>query len=284
MKKSFFLFVILAIFITACTRITPGNVGFKVSYSGNYRGVDSIPLENGWVWYFPFTSHVVSFPVSMQHVVYSNSTQEGGEENQELTLGCKGGSGFYVNVGLNYTIIASKASHIYLKYKTDDLDVLNQGYIRNTVRKVMNDLAGTYTMDSLLSNRPSYEREAEAQLKVILGKDGFDISQLSILDNPRPTDKMIAQSISNKIRAKQDAETEQMKVQQSIAQANQKIAEAKGDSASKMINAAGTAKANALIQQSLTDLLIQKLWIERWNGQVSQYNLGGSTPLIQIPH
>ncbi|HTB07496.1 MAG TPA: SPFH domain-containing protein [Bacteroidia bacterium] len=273
-------------FANSCTRINPGEAGFKISNSGDYRGVDSIPLEVGWVFYMPGFSQVIKFPTSMQHVVWTSSSTEGSVNNDELSIGCKGGAGFYLDIGMNYAVVPQKVAHIYLKFKTNDLSMLSNTYIRNTTRKVLNDLAGTYTVDSLLTNRPQYERMAEKILGDMLIKDGIVINQLSILTTPRPSDATLAAAINAKITAKQNAETSQMQLQTSIAEANKKIAEARGDSASIVIKAHGQAAANEKIQQSLTPLLIQKMWIEKWSGDLPAYMMSGSaspTMMMNIP-
>ncbi|HXB11079.1 MAG TPA: SPFH domain-containing protein [Bacteroidia bacterium] len=267
-------------FANSCTRIHPGEAGFKISNSGDYRGVDSIPLEIGWVFYVPGFSQVIKFPTSMQHVVWTSSATEGSANNDELSIGCKGGAGFYLDIGMNYAVIPQKVAHIYLKFKTNDMDMLSNTYIRNTTRKVLNDLAGTYTVDSLLTNRPQYEKTAEKILSDMLIKDGIVINQLSILTTPRPSDATLAAAINAKITAKQNAETSQMQLQTSIAEANKKIAEARGDSASIVIKAHGQAAANEKIQMSLTPLLIQKMWIEKWSGDLPTYMTGSNAMMM----
>jgi regulator of protease activity HflC (stomatin/prohibitin superfamily) len=269
-------------FANSCTRINPGEAGFKISNSGDYRGVDSIPLEIGWVFYMPGFSQVIKFPTSMQHVVWTSSSTEGSVNNDELSIGCKGGAGFFLDVGMNYAVVPQRVAHIYLKFKTNDLAMLSNTYVRNTTRKVLNDLAGTYTVDSLLTNRPQYEKTAEKILGDILIKDGIVINQLSILTTPRPSDATLAAAINAKITAKQNAETSQMQLQTSVAEANKKIAEARGDSASIVIRAHGQAAANEKIQQSLTPLLIQKMWIEKWSGDLPTYMMGGSSPTMMM--
>lgn len=283
--KTFCFIAIMIIALSSCTRINPGYAGFKISYSGNYRGSDSLPLETGWVWYMPGFSTVIEFPTSMQHVVWTKSAGEGQKGNNEISIGTKGGAGFLIDLGLNYAVDAQKAAHLYFKYKTNNLETFSNGYLKNTTRKVLNDLAGTITMDSLLNGRPAFERAAEKKLQDILGKDGIEISQLSIITTPRPIDPQIAVSINAKIKAKQDAETSQQQLQQSIAEANKVIAKSRGDSASKVIEALGQAIANQKLQQALTPMLIQKMWIETWDGHLPTYMTGsGTSMLMQMPN
>ena len=82
-----------------------------------------------------------------------------------------------LSISSNIKATKSKISHLYLKFHTSDLTTLSNTYIRNTTRKVLNDLAGTYTVDSLLTNRPQYEKTAENLLSNVLAKDGIVINQ-----------------------------------------------------------------------------------------------------------
>jgi regulator of protease activity HflC (stomatin/prohibitin superfamily) len=279
---SLFLMIILA--WNSCTRIPPGYAGFRLNYSGNYKGTDSIPLQTGWVWFAPGFSTVIKFPTFMQHKAWTASPDEDSRTNEEISIGCKGGASFTLDIGLNYTVDADRCSHIYFKFKTDDLETITNGYLRNSTRKILNDLAGSYTVDSLLTYRPEYEKTAENELKAYLAPDGFIVNQLSIITTPRPTDSAIAGAISNKIKAKQDAETSITLLQQSIADANRKIATARGDSQAIVISASAQAKANEVLLQTLTPLLIQKQYLEKWDGHLPTYMTGtGSGILLQVP-
>ena len=276
--------VIATLMMSACTRINPGYTGFKINYSGDYRGTDSLPNETGWVWYAPGFSTVIEFPTSMQHKVWTEGDDEGSSQDEAFLIGCKGGAGFKIDIGLNYRIIPQEAAHIYFKFKVTDMEELHNGYLRNIIRQTLNDLAGHYTVDSLLNNRPAFENRAQELLSQRLLGDGFTDIQLSILRTPTPTDKALADAINAKIKAKQDAERTQTELQTSVAQAQKDIAKARGDSAAKVINALGTAVANQKLQQSLTPMLIQKMWIEQWNGVLPQYSLGNNTSmLMQMP-
>ena len=252
-KLSVFVSVVILLFaFTSCTRINPGNAGFKVSYSGDYRGTDSLPLETGYVWYMPGFSTVVEFPTSMQHIVYSESADEGSAAGQQIIIGLKGGASFKLDVGINYTILPNKCAHLYFKFKTNDLEGLNNGYIRNTTRKVLNDLAGEWTMEDMLNDRPSFEKTATQNLSALLKADGIILNQLTILKTPEATDPNLEQAINQKIKAKQDADRKQTELQSSIADAAKKMADARGDSARTVIEASGKAVANQKMEQALT--------------------------------
>ena len=282
-KTSILLLLSVAL-LGSCTRIKPGNAGFKVSYSGDYRGTDSLPLETGYVWYMPFFSTVIEFPTYMQHVVYSEATDEGSAAGQQIIIGLKGGASFKIDIGLNYTILPAKVAHLYFKFKTNDLEDLNNGYIRNTTRKVLNDLAGQWTMEDMLNDRPTFEKTATQDLSALLKVDGIVLNQLTILKTPEATDPQLEAAINQKIKAKQDADRKQTELQSSIADAAKKMAEARGDSARTVIEASGKAVANKMMEQALTPAILHQQWINKWNGALPVYMLGSnSSTLMQLP-
>lgn len=167
-----------------------------------------------------------------------------------------GGAGFGMDVGFNYRVIPNKASKIYLKYKTDDLDNITGSYLRNVVRGCMQDISGHITVDSLLNNLPAYESAVRTLLIERLTPEGFLVDNYNIINRPRPTSSDLEKSINNKIKAKQDAETEIQQLAISVATANKKIADARGDSASAVIRAAGEAEAIRLKQREVTPVYV----------------------------
>jgi regulator of protease activity HflC (stomatin/prohibitin superfamily) len=259
-------------------------VGFKISNSGDYRGIDSLPLVTGYQLYFPFTTSIVTMPTTQQHVVWSESEDEGSKPNQEITISCKGGAGFKVDVGVNYRVDANKASKIYLKYKTDDLENITNTYLRNVVRGSMQDVSGLLTVDSVLNNLPGYEHAVRDTIRKRFAVQGFILDNFSILKQPDPTDQSLKNSIANKIKAKQDAETAKTQLQSSVAEANKRVAEAKGDSAARIIRASGEAEAVKKLQQVLTPTYVDYIKWSKADGNVARVpqTVTGSGTLYSI--
>ena len=272
MKKLLFIsMALLALLTTSCKRVTPTEEGFKISNSGDYRGVDSLPLLTGWNWYMPGASYIVTLPATMQHVVWSESKEEGKEVDQSITINCMGGSGFRVDVGLNYRITPGKSSKIYLKYKSDDLENITDTYLRNIVRGSMQDVSGHITVDSILNNLPMYEQTVRQSLIDKFKKEGFIMEGFNILAMPKPVDPNLATAINQKIIAKQNAETAIQQLQITRAEANKQVASAKGDSAALVTTAAGEAKANQLRQASLTENILRQQMLDKWDGKLPVY-------------
>jgi len=272
--KKFNLFIALCAIMalgTSCTQILPTEAGFRVSNSGDYRGVDSLPLLTGWQAFLPTQSYIVTIPTVMQHVVWSEGEQEGSQSNEHITINCMGGSGFKVDIGLNYRVMPNKASKIYLKYKMDNLETITNTFLRNIVRGSMQDISGYMTVDSMLNNLPAYEGAVRKDLSSRFEKEGFILDGFNIISKPRPDDPALGKAINDKIIAKQNAETSKQQLEGSIAEANKKVAAARGDSAEIVIRAAGKAKAIQLEQNQITPLYVDYI---KW------LNASPSTPRV----
>ncbi len=259
MKKLLLISSLCIVLFPSCTRIGVGNVGLKINQSGNNRGVNPTEYVSGWVFYNPFASDVVEFPTYMQHVEYG-----------EFNINAHGGSQFDIIPFINYVVDPSKASDIYKEFKTTNLDDISTQYIRNAVYQSFTDITGNYTPDELLRNREKYEKSVYDNLAISLKKKGFILQQVT--SNLKPPASLIA-SIDAKNKAEQDAQAVQLQVATSIAQANKDIAQAKGDSASMVISAAGEARANNLRQSTLTDNLLRQQMLSKWDGKLPVYGV-----------
>jgi regulator of protease activity HflC (stomatin/prohibitin superfamily) len=92
-------------------------------------------------------------------------------------------------------------------------------------------------------------------------------------------DEQTSQAIQQIVNAQQELKKVEIEKQKAQLEAERSVIEAEGKSKVTAINAQATADANAKIQASLTPELVQKLWIEKWDGVVSKIS-GGSGTII----
>lgn len=257
--KKLLIIALCSIITMSCTRIGVGHVGLKVDQTGDSKGVNPMKYVTGWVFYNPFSSDIEEFPTFMQHVEYN-----------EFKINAHGGSQFDIKPYINYVVDPSKADSIYMQFKTTDLEIISTQYIRNAVYQAFTDVTGKYSPDDLLKNREKYEKEVFLTLTKSMRSKGFILQQVT--SNLTPPATLVA-SIDAKNKAEQDAQAIQLQVAQSIAQANKDIAQARGDSASNVIRAAGEARAYELQQRNLTSAIIEKMRIEKWDGKLPVYGI-----------
>ena len=71
-----------------------------------------------------------------------------------------------------------------------------------------------------------------------------------------------------------------MELQTSIAEANKKIAEARGDSASKVITAQGEAEAIKVKQQQITPTYVEYVKWYSWDGHMPSVMTGAGSGIM----
>jgi regulator of protease activity HflC (stomatin/prohibitin superfamily) len=262
--------LILTIFaITmSCENIDSGNIGIKVNKFGTGRGVSGVTECTGTVFYNPITTTIFEFPINIRHKEY---TEEG-----SFVVNSKDGSEFHVSPIVNYRINPDKATQIFAKYRKD-LDGIENGFLKTAVTEAFRIVTNGYTADQLISSREAFDNKVKSVLRKQLEPEGFVLDQFT-------TNLEYPTSFKNAINAKNNAVQKALmaenRVKQAEAEAKIKVATAEGDAQATLTRAKAEAEANALKQRTLTPLLIQQQWIEKWRGNVPTTTLGSGTNVM----
>lgn len=243
MKLKFIILAVCALFLTSCVeRIDAGHEGIKFNLAGSSKGVDDVALVSGWVWYLPWATGIYEYPTFAQTIDY-----------KAFEVNSKDGTKFVIDPSLIVKIKDGKSPIIFKKYRKDLDSVINGSlriYVVDTARNVFNK----FTADSIVSNRSLVDKAFDEQVRRAFDKEGFQLEQLT------PGIKY-PKSYEEAINAKNKAIQDQMRVSNEIA-----VAEA---NAKKIIvQAQAEAEANRLKTQALTPAILQKMWIEKWDGSV----------------
>lgn len=261
-------FFILVTLFFSCERIDAGHVGVRVNQYGDNKGVDDVVAVTGMVFYNPFTTRVYEFPTFIQHKEYKG-------ENS-FVVNSKDGSEFSVSPIMNYSVQRDKVPAIFSKYRRP-LEDIEEGFLKTAVYDAFRLATNKYTADELISNRAVFEIEVRRLLDGQLLKEGFVINQFtSNLVYPETFKKSI-EAKNNAVQAALRAENE---VKTAEAQAKIKVATAEGNAQAMLTQARAEAEANKLKQATLTSLLLQQLWIEKWDGKLPVY---GQAPMLYKP-
>lgn len=266
--------VFLFIFLFSVERIDAGHVGVKVNLYGDGKGVDDVTEVTGWVFYNPIQTKIVEFPTYVQHKEYKQTIEEGqilGDES--FVVNSKDGSEFHVSPLLNYSVKREKVPYIFSKYRVT-LDEIEGGFLKTAVYDAFRVVANSYTADALISNRQEFEAKVRQVLVKQLEPEGFILSQFtSNLVYPETFKK----AIEAKNNAVQSALTAENRVKQAEAEAKIKVATAEGNAQALLTNARAQAESNKLRQQTLNSLLLQQMWIDKWDGKLPQYQMGSGS-------
>lgn len=239
----------------SCTVIDSGEIGIKFhKWSANeqdYGGVEG--TCKGWVFYNPITTSVFSYPTYIQRKNY-----------EAFNVNAKDASVFSMDPTIAYRINPEKACDIFTKYRKG-IEDLENGYIRTCIYEAYRTCANQYTSDSLMSNRANFERDVRTRLESSLMDEGFIVEEFTSQITPPQS---LAQMINEKNAAVQSALKAENKVKEAEAEAKIRIAEAKGAAEAMQIKADAEAYYNRTIAASLSPLIVQEDWIEKWNGTV----------------
>lgn len=252
-------FILLVVLFMSCERIDAGHVGVKVNLYGSQKGVDGITEVTGMVFYNPFTTKIYEFPTYVQHKEYT--------EEESFSINSRDGSEFKVSPILNYQIKTEKVPYIFGKYRRS-LDQIENGFLKTAVYDAFRIATNGYTADSLISNREGFELKVRTILEKQLNEEGFLIQQFtSNLDYPQT----FVEAINAKNNAVQQALKAENDVRTAEANAKIKMAQADGNAKAMVTQAKAEAESYKLKQQSLTPLLIQQQFIEKWDGKLPVY-------------
>jgi len=254
--------------VNSCERIDAGHVGVKVDMYGSGKGVNDVTECTGVVFYNPITTKIYEFPTFIQHKEY--------KDENSFVVNSKDGSEFSVSPIMNYSVQREKVPAIFAKYRRS-LEEIEEGFLKTAVYDAFRLATNKYTADGLIGNREVFEVEVRRLLEGQLLKEGFVINQFtSNLVYPDSFKK----AINAKNNAVQSALMAENKVKQAEAEAKIKVATANGNAEALLANARAEAESNRLRQQTLTPMLLQQQWIEKWKGQVPTTQLGTNTQVL----
>lgn len=232
-------------------RVDAGHEGILVNLYGNDKGVDDISLCTGMVWYNPFTEQVFEYPTYAQTVDYPS-----------FEVNSKDGTKFTVDPSLIIKIADGKSPAVFKKYRTHLDTIINRTlfvYIKDAARIEFNK----YTADSIVSGREKVDKSFEESVRKALAKENFILEQLT------PGIKY-PKSYEDAINAKNKAIQDEMRVANEV-----RVAEAEAKKV--LVAAQAEAEANKLKQQALTPQILEKMLIEKWNGELPVY---GQVPTL----
>jgi regulator of protease activity HflC (stomatin/prohibitin superfamily) len=264
-------FILLVVLFNSCERIDAGHVGVKVNQYGDNKGVDDVVAVTGAVLYNPITTRIYEFPTFIQHKEYKG-------ENS-FVVNSKDGSEFSVSPIMNYSVQRDKVPAIFSKYRRP-LEDIEEGFLKTAVYDAFRLATNKYTADELISNRAIFEVEVRRLLDGQLLREGFVVNQFT-------SNLIYPDSFKNAINAKNNAVQAALRAENEVktaeAQAKIKVATAEGNAQALLTSAKAEAEANRMKQQTLTPLLLQLEYINKWDGRLSTYSLGVNTPIIFNP-
>lgn len=231
MKKLLYspLFIVLALAIQSCAIVRPGEAGVKQTLG---KLDDKVYVERP-VWYFPFTTRVVTTSIRTN--------------NLELSLNIPSKEGLSINstISILYRI---EAEDVPLVLRTIGLEF--EPIVANIFRSASADVCAQYFAKDMHSGmRSEIEHAIMERMNSTLIEQGIIIEAVLMKNIQLPSG--LASSIERRLQAEQDAMRMEFVLQEERLEAQRKIIEAEG-----------TRDAQTILSEGLTAQIIEMRRIE----------------------
>lgn len=238
------ILLLVITFFWSFTTIGTGKVGVVT----NYGRVTGRELTEGVAWITPWTESVTEYDIKTQKKDVPNiaaATKDLQDVNGTLVL--------------NFQLARGEVSKMHQTVGAD----YDGKLITPALQEVFKASTAKYNASELITNRAEVKKDIYEGLKGRLGKYGITVQDVSI------TNFSFSAAFNQAIEAVQIANQE-------VAKARQQLEQAKIDAEKKIAEAQGAAEAQRLQQQTLTRELLDKQWIEKWDGKLPTYTGSGA--------
>lgn len=248
----------LVLFFGSFGIINAGERGVKTRL-GNVVGT----VEPGLYFKLPLIEGVSTMDVKTQSVLY--------EREEPLMSASKDLQDVQVATVVNYHIDPAQVREIYIQYRSQDN--YEAQVVRPAVRDIVKATASSFTAEELVTKRADFTNAVLVKLNERL------LSKYSIIEQVNITNFQFSDSFTKaielKVTAEQNALAAKNKLEQVRFEAEQRVTQARAEAEAIRI------QAQAITQQGGAEYVNLKA-VEKWNGVLPTYTLGGATPFINL--
>ncbi|MEW5803332.1 MAG: prohibitin family protein [bacterium] len=276
-----FVLSLLCLSMTACSKVPAGYRGVKVYLLGTSKGIDTEEVGVGRYW-IGWNEELYLFPTFLQNYVWTKNPAEGSPDDESITFQTKEGMAVNADVGISYSIKPDKVSELFQKYRKG-VEEITDVHLRNIVRDAFVTAASKKEVEYVYGEgKAQLTKEVEDLCRQQLTDIGIIIEKVYLIGDLR-LPKTVVAALNAKIEAKQRAEQRENELREAQAEAQKKIAQAQGEAQSILVKAEAQAKANKLLAESITPVLVQYEMVTKWNGTTPQIvGQSGILPMIEM--
>ena len=249
-----FLLLILIIGI-GVEQVDKGHRGVKTTFGEVDMKAGSMP--EGLYFYNPFSSSIKEMDVRVRRLEKTTNTYTKDVQQADIT--------YVVNYQLQPDVAHVMFKEVGISWESTVLLPVVEGAFKQVI--------GQWDAVELISNRQNATKAALKAVHDALSKRGINIVGMEMTNISYQ--KAFEHAVELKVTAIQKAIEEQNRTKQIQEQAKQTVLTAQANAESMRI------RANALQQNAK---LVEYEAVQKWDGKMPQYMMGGATPFINIPH
>ena len=289
------LFIGLIVFFTGMKRIPAGYVG--VVYDMR-KGIAEDTLRQGWHWVGPMKETTL-FSIGIEQS-YLTSGQDGDSGNDDsFEVPSSDGKGLIVDLTFTYRYDAEQVPSIFTRFKGRSGKEIRDEFIKPNIISWTKEVTAKYPVTAILGDeRANLNVALTEYIADKFAPYGIIVDNVSLINIDADAETRAA--VQQKVTAQQNLELAQIEQKTANVQATKdkevaliaaeqekEVAEinaekakikAEGEAEAIRIRADAEAEANKKIADSLTDELIEKEKIDKWDGALPK--ISGSTSSI----
>ena len=201
----------------------------------------------------PFIQGVKKMNCKTQEMSTDNASST--KDLQDITM----------NVSVNYCVNVEKASELYKTVGTKYQDIILTPTLADTIKTV----SAEYTAEETVTKRAELSSKIYEKLNERLNEQGISIVNVNIIN------------LNFSEAYNQAIEEKQIATQRTLT-AQQELETARVEAEKKVVEAQGTADANRILNESLSEENLQKQAIEKWNGVLPGTMAGDTIPFLNL--
>lgn len=232
---------LLTMTVVASIHSVPANhVGIRYSY---IEGTSSKTLGEGMHFLVPFVDKLICIDTKVQESYITN-----------ISVQTKDAQYLKVDFDVKFKVNKTDANKVYAAY--GGIDNLKSSIISNYGQKAIELVVTQYNIIEVLGDKKAdVYAEVEELLKGMLEEESVTLTNLTIID--MDAGELIESAIQAEAVAKKEVET-----------AEQNRLKAEKDAETAIIEATAEAEVNRLLNQEMSDEILSKLFIEKWDGKL----------------
>lgn len=233
--------IILILIFCSFKTIRSGEVGLRIRFG---KIVDN-SLSEGINFKIPFIERITKVNIKVQKVELD--TESSSKDLQTITT----------KLAVNYKVNSDKASSLYKTVGNSYEKTILVPAIQESIKAVMSE----YTAEQTITKRNEVSDKCLEEIQSKMEKYGLHIAEFNIIDLD------FSQAYNQAIEEKQVAE-------QKVLTAQQELEKTKIEAEKKIVEAEATNKANELLKKNVTDEVLLKQFIEKWDGKLPETYAG----------
>lgn len=243
-------------------RIPAGYVGVQYSVNG---GVKEDVLTQGWHVVAP-TIKVTQYSVATEQLYMSVDERGDSEPNQNFDVICKDGK-MNIDFEMSYSFDPENVTKVFEKYRGMDGREVVDSIIRGKIKTKVSEVTSEYSvLEAYQEKKAELNTDITNTLREYLKEFGVNVESANI--TRASVDASIEAAITERSRVAQELEAEKMNQEKATLKAQTAMIEAEGKNKVMIENARAEAEAYKIKSEQITDELLEKWLIDKWDGKL----------------